>query len=173
MSPSSNAEFPMHRVHEVSKSPGKRLHQADVRLQAPKYSFLPADLGAWPGFCRQVPCSGHPASARFSYLQFLLRFRCLSYIQLTSQFPFHLLYLCHRPSLVYHFTCSTGSIKDAVRTSPYPWFDKEETEACDHKAMQWPSWALTPIHFMLSGEKRVFLIHLCHQSCAGHKGSTQ
>ena len=53
MSPSSNAEFPMHRVHEVSKSPGKRLCQADVRLQAPKCSLLPGDLGAWPGFCRQ------------------------------------------------------------------------------------------------------------------------
>lgn len=165
MSPSSNAEFSMHHVHEVSKSPGKRLHQEDVRLQAPKCSLLPGDLGTWPGFCRQVPCSVHPASAHFSLLQFLLRFSCLSYIQLTSQFPFHLLYLYHQPSLVYHFTCSTGSIKDAVRTSPYPWFDKEETEACDHKAMQWPSWVLTPTHFMLSGEKSLLNTSLSPVMC--------
>lgn len=121
--------------------------------------------GTWPGFCRQVPCSVHPASAHFSLLQFLLRFSCLSYIQLTSQFPFHLLYLYHQPSLVYHFTCSTGSIKDAVRTSPYPWFDKEETEACDHKAMQWPSWVLTPTHFMLSGEKSLLNTSLSPVMC--------
>lgn len=75
----------------------------------------------------------HPASAYFSLLQFLLLFSCLSYTQLASKFPSPRLYLYHQPCLVYHATCSTGSSKDAVRTSHYPLLDKEETEACYHE----------------------------------------
>ena len=127
-------EFLMHHVHEVSKPPGKRLHQADVRLQASKCSLLPGDLGTWPGFCRQIPWPVCILPARTSHFSNFCSCSAASVIPSWHQSsPSPRLYLYHQPCLVYHATCSTGSSKDAVRTSHYPLLDKEETEACYHK----------------------------------------
>lgn len=102
------------------------------------------------GFVRQISCSVWILpGAHFLLLQFLLLFCSLSYVQLAPYFISHHLYYYHQSCLMYHLMCSVGSIKDAVKQSLLPLFDKEETEACNHKAIQWPSWALTPMSVLI------------------------